>query len=127
MNVLIADNEPEDLRAFARLTKLDGHEVHLCEDGASALIALASRRFALAILDLYMPSIDAVDVCRRMRERGDTTLILVLTAMSDEMREIEALEAGADDFMSKTARPALFRARVAALLRRRVSHANGRA
>lgn len=118
MDVLIAEDHPEMLEFYARVVKSDGHDVATCLDGRAALYSLAQRRFDLVVLDLRMPLVDGFAVCRKMRESGDRTPVLALTGLTSEAAQLEAFEAGADDFVTKPCSYDVLRARVRAILRR---------
>ncbi|MBL9024417.1 MAG: response regulator transcription factor [Myxococcales bacterium] len=118
MDVLIAEDHPEMLEFYARVVKADGHHVATCPDGRAALETLAQRRFDLVVLDLRMPHVDGFAVCRKMRESGDRTPVLALTGLTSEAAQLEAFEAGADDFVTKPCSYDVLRARVRAILRR---------
>ncbi len=118
MQVLIAEDHPEMLEFYARVVRADGHDVATCLDGEAALHSLAERRFDLVVLDLRMPVVDGFAVCRRMRESGDRTPVLALTGLTSEEAQLEAFEAGADDFVTKPCSYDVLRARVRAILRR---------
>ncbi len=118
MDILIVDDDPEVVRSYSRLARAEGLVVESCADGEDALRLLAQRVFSIVVLDVHMPRVGGLEVCREMRTRGDRTPVLVLTAEHGDQAEIEALEAGADDFVCKTGSPDVFVARVNALLRR---------
>jgi DNA-binding response OmpR family regulator len=118
MEVLIAEDHADMLELYARVTRADGHDVTTCQDGAAVLAALSRRRFGLLILDLRMPIISGFEVCRRMRAAGDHTPVLALTGLRTEEAELEALDAGADDYVVKPCSIDKLRARTRALLRR---------
>lgn len=102
-------------RALAR----EGYEVHRAVDGAGALERIATDPPpTLVILDLGLPDIDGLDVCRRARDGGLTAPILILTARGDELDRVVGLDSGADDYMPKPVALAELLARVRALLRR---------
>lgn len=118
MQILIAEDHPEMLEFCARVVRSDGHEVATCVDGGAALETLARRRFDLLVLDLRMPVVDGFNVCRKLRQSGDRTPILALTGLTTEQAQLEAFEAGADDYVMKPCSYDLLRARVRAILRR---------
>ena len=102
-------------RALAR----EGYEVHRAVDGGGALDRIAADPPpSLVILDLGLPDIDGLDVCRRAREGGLAAPILILTARGDELDRVVGLDSGADDYMAKPVALAELLARVRALLRR---------
>jgi DNA-binding response OmpR family regulator len=116
--LVVEDDEPIAeplLRALGR----DGHVVTWAPTGNEGLDAATAERFDLVILDLGLPDMDGIDLCRRLR-RGDGDLpILVLTARSEELDTIVGLDAGADDYVTKPFRLGELLARVRAQLRRR--------
>jgi DNA-binding response OmpR family regulator len=116
--LVVEDDEPIAeplLRALGR----DGHTVTWAPNGHEGLEAAAAEHFDLVILDLGLPDVDGIDVCRRLRQ-GDADLpILVLTARSEELDAIVGLDAGADDYVTKPFRLGELLARVRAQLRRR--------
>ncbi len=118
MEVLLVDDDKDVVRAYARVARAHEHSVEPCSDGSEALRILSERRFDLVVLDVNMPGLSGLEVCKTMRARGDVTPVLILTAQSTDAAEIEALEAGADDFVSKPCSPGVFEARLQALQRR---------
>lgn len=114
---LVVDDERQIRRAVAHLLEsLDG-TIREAESGREALTQAAAQPPALVILDLGLPDMDGTDVCRELRTWSDAP-ILVLTARHDDQSTIDALDAGADDFVSKPFSPDALLARVRALLRR---------
>lgn len=120
--VLVADdNEGNRLLALDALEG-EGFRVVTCDDGDAALAALEREAPDLLLLDVRMPGTDGIEVCRRLRARGDTTPILILTALRDIDTFEDALAAGADDYLTKPVRPAELIVRVRAALKvRRMS------
>ncbi|MCB1929349.1 MAG: response regulator transcription factor [Rhodocyclaceae bacterium] len=113
----------EDDRDIARLVKLQltelSCEVGVCHDGAEGLRQAESKNFDLVVLDLMLPGIDGLAICRGIRARkGPYTPILMLTAKSSELDRVLGLEMGADDYLTKPFSLAEFAARVKALFRR---------
>jgi two-component system OmpR family response regulator len=112
----------EDERPIADLVRLyltrDGFGVHVEHDGVAGLAAARKLRPVACILDIALPGMDGTDVCRRMREAGDWTPVIFLTARDDEIDRILGLELGADDYVTKPFSPRELVARVKALLRR---------
>ena len=96
-----------------------GHDVHLAPDGASALAAIQAREPELMVLDLVMPGMSGIEVCRAVKLNPFTARIpvLMLTARGDVEHKVEAFEAGADDYLAKPFDPRELRARIVALLR----------
>src|SRR2546423_6830042 len=80
MRILVVDDEPAVRQAVERALRLDGHDVLLAADGGEALDALELRPPDAVVLDLLMPRVDGLELCRRMRGRGDRTPVLMLTA-----------------------------------------------
>jgi DNA-binding response OmpR family regulator len=95
-----------------------GHEVTWARGGRSALREATITEFDLMLLDLGLPDLDGVEVCRQLRDRQPACVLVMLTARKDEMDVVVGLEAGADDYLTKPFRLAELRARVAAHLRR---------
>jgi DNA-binding response OmpR family regulator len=98
----------------------EGFEVELAKDGQEALAAVARRRPDLIVLDLNLPGIDGIEICRRLRRGGDVPIIM-LTARDDVDQRVEGLEAGADDYLPKPFKFKELLARVRAVLRRRTN------
>ena len=118
MRILIADDEPAVLSALERALRLDGFEVSTAEDGAAALAKAAPAPFDAIVLDVMMPRVDGLEVCRRLRLAGDRTPILMLTALDAVEDRVLGLDSGADDYLVKPFALREMRARVRALLRR---------
>lgn len=116
--VLIVDDEPAVRSALDRALRLDGYEVTLAADGREALDALADTRQDAVILDVAMPGVDGLEVCRRLRDAGDRTPVLMLTARDAIDDRVAGLDAGADDYLVKPFHADELSARVRALLRR---------
>src|SRR5262245_35530630 len=116
--VLIVDDEPAVRAALDRALRLDGYEVDLAADGAEALDKIADTRQDAVVLDVAMPGIDGLEVCRRLRDAGDRTPVLMLTARDAIDDRVEGLDAGADDYMVKPFALKELKARLRALLRR---------
>ena len=116
--VLVVDDDPK-IRELLRLyLDRDGHQVVFAADGAEALAAAAERTPDLVLLDVMLPRIDGLEVCRRLREQGDVP-ILLLTARSGDSDKVIGLDLGADDYVVKPFSPRELMARVRAQLRRR--------
>ena len=118
MQILVVDDEPGVRTALGRALRLDGYDVASAADGAQALEALSTGTHDAVLLDVLMPGIDGLDVCRTMRRRGDDTPILMLTARDAVADRVAGLDAGADDYLVKPFHLAELLARVRALLRR---------
>jgi two-component system KDP operon response regulator KdpE len=115
--VLVCDDDPQILRALRVVLRDAGYEVIPTETGEEALDRAAVRPPQAAILDLMLPGIDGVEVCRRLREWSDMP-ILVLSALDEESEKIRALQTGADDYVTKPFAPGELVARLQAALRR---------
>jgi two-component system response regulator MprA len=116
--VLIVDDEPAVRAALDRALRLDRYEVELAADGREALDRLAESRLDAVVLDVAMPGIDGLEVCRRLREAGDRTPVLMLTARDAVDDRVAGLDAGADDYLVKPFALKELKARLRALLRR---------
>src|SRR5262249_35676433 len=116
--VLVVDDEPAVRRALERALRLDNHEVMLAADGEQALDALADQPADAVILDILMPKLDGLEVCRRLRKAGDRTPVLMLTARDAIDDRVEGLDVGADDYLVKPFALRELQARLRALLRR---------
>lgn len=116
--VLVVDDDAGVRRAIERALVLHGFEVEAASGGAEALRLLAARAPDVVLLDVSMPDIDGLEVCKRLRAAGDPTPVLMLTARDTIGERVAGLDAGADDYLVKPfALEELF-ARVRALLRR---------
>jgi two-component system response regulator MprA len=116
--VLVVDDEPAVRRALERALRLEHYDVALAEDGEEALDAIATAPVDAVILDIGMPRLDGLEVCRRMRKAGDRTPVLMLTARDAIDDRVEGLDVGADDYLVKPFALRELQARVRALLRR---------
>src|SRR4029077_17492310 len=113
-----AEDDASISEPLARALRREGYEVEVREDGPTALEAGLLGAFDLLVLDLGLPGIDGLEVCRRLRTEGHGFPVLVLTARADEVDTVVGLDAGADDYVTKPFRLAELLARVRALLRR---------
>jgi two-component system response regulator MprA len=118
MRILVVDDEPAVLRAVRRGLVLAGYEVELAEGGEEALAALAAAAPDAVVLDVLMPGVDGLEVCRRLRAAGDRTPVLMLTARDAVADRVTGLDAGADDYLVKPFALEELLARLRALLRR---------
>jgi two-component system response regulator MprA len=124
MRILVVDDEPAVREAVERALRLDGHDVLLAADGGEALDRLDERPPDAVVLDVLMPRVDGLELCRRMRMRGDRTPVLMLTARDAISDRVAGLDAGADDYLVKPFALDELLARVRALLRRAMPGAN---
>jgi two-component system alkaline phosphatase synthesis response regulator PhoP len=118
--VLIADDEPDILEILKYNLSKEGYQVITAKDGDEALEKAKLTQPDLVVLDIMMPKKTGVEVCEIMRTQPafKDTLIIFLTALSDESTQIKGLETGADDYVSKPISPKVFLSRVNALFRR---------
>jgi two-component system response regulator MprA len=118
MRILVVEDERAVRDALERVLRIDGYEVDLAEDGAAALSALAAREVDAVVLDVMLPVVDGLEVCRRLRADGDRVPVLMVTARDAISDRVAGLDAGADDYVVKPFSIDELRARVRALLRR---------
>jgi two-component system response regulator MprA len=116
--VLIVDDDRAIRESLARALELDGYEVSLAPDGAAALATIRADRPDMAIVDLMMPNVDGLTLCRVLRAERDRLPILMLTARTETSDRVAGLDAGADDYLPKPFDLPELAARVRALLRR---------
>jgi DNA-binding response OmpR family regulator len=116
--VLVVEDDDDIADVLRRSLRQEGHEVRTAGDGEEALSMAAEFVPDLVVLDLGLPKLDGVDVCRKLRAAGDVP-ILILTARTDTGDRVEGLDAGADDYLVKPFERAELLARMRALLRRR--------
>jgi two-component system response regulator MprA len=118
MRLLVVDDDAPVREALELVLGLDGFEVSTAANGREAMRSLSTGRPDAVILDVLMPELDGLEVCRRIRATGDRTPVLMLTARAEVSERVAGLEAGADDYLVKPfAREELI-ARLRALLRR---------
>lgn len=117
--IAIVDDDTAIRTSLGRALRMENYDVELFEDGLSALKAIQLRAPEAIILDLQLPDIDGLEVCRRIRRSGDATPILMLTARDAVNDRVEGLDVGADDYLVKPFDLAELLARLRALLRRR--------
>ena len=115
--ILIADDDPKHAQLIRLYLEREGHQVLTVSDGRAALDAARARRPDLVILDVMMPLVNGLDVCRILRTESDVAILMV-TARSSENDMLLGLDIGADDYLSKPVSPRELTGRVRALLRR---------
>lgn len=120
--VLLVEDDPAIAQPLTRALQREGYEVRPAPTGGAAVAAFGENgaEITLVILDLGLPDLDGLEVCRRIRAAGKDLPVLMLTARTDEADFVVGLDAGADDYVAKPFRMAELLARVRALLRRRV-------
>ncbi|HEX2765293.1 MAG TPA: response regulator transcription factor [Candidatus Limnocylindria bacterium] len=121
LRILVIDDEPAMVGAVAALVGSAGHRVVAAYDGDEALRAYDAQQPDLVILDLAMPGLDGLAVCTEIRRRGSTPII-VLSGEGEEAAKVEALDAGADDYVTKPFGKDELLARIRAVSRRRATH-----
>jgi two-component system, OmpR family, response regulator MprA len=119
MRILVVDDDRSVRESLRRSLAFNGYQVELASDGQAALDAVLSERPDAMVLDVMMPRLDGLEVCRRMRAAGDELPILVLTARDAVSDRVAGLDAGADDYLPKPFALEELLARLRALLRRR--------
>ena len=116
--LLVADDDRAVRESLRRALTLEGYEVYLAADGAEALARAVSSSPDAVVLDVLMPELDGLGVCRRLRETGDRVPVLMLTARDTVGDRVAGLDAGADDYLVKPFALEELLARLRALLRR---------
>jgi two-component system response regulator MprA len=121
VKILVVDDERAVRESLRRALELEGYEIELAADGAEALYRLQGGENAqpdAVILDVLMPGVDGLEVCRRLRRNGNRVPVLMLTARDEVQNRVAGLDAGADDYVTKPFALEELVARVRALLRR---------
>ena len=116
--ILLVDDEQPIQTLLSFPLQRDGYEVVQASDGREALARFSEQPFDLVVLDLMLPKMDGLEVCKRLRGQGSTVPIIMLTAKSEEIDKVLGLELGADDYITKPFSMREFRSRVKAALRR---------
>jgi len=117
-SVLLVEDDPDILELLTIHLADEGYELTQVSDGDSGYQQTQDKRFDLIILDLMLPGMDGVELCKKVRANDDTTPVLMLTAKSEEIDRVVGLECGADDYMTKPFSIRELKARVKAILRR---------
>jgi len=118
MRILLAEDELALSKAYAQVLIMQGYEVEQVYDGKAALEAANSDTYDLMIFDVMMPKMSGLEVLKALREAGNTTYVIMLTAMSELDDKIEGLESGADEYLTKPIPLKELAARVRSLERR---------
>lgn len=116
--ILIVDDEPNIVSLARMYLEREGYRVESVGDGAAALESVRTFKPALIVLDIMLPEMDGLEVCRRLRAADNPILILMLTARDDDFDKVLGLEMGSDDYLTKPYNPRELVSRVKALLRR---------
>ncbi|BCB76522.1 response regulator transcription factor [Phytohabitans flavus] len=116
--VLVVDDDPTVSDVVCRYLRRAGYDVSMAADGAAALAVVAREMPDLVVLDLMLPGIDGLEVCRRLRTRPDGVPIVMLTALGEEADRVLGLQLGADDYVTKPFSPRELVLRVQSVLRR---------
>jgi DNA-binding response OmpR family regulator len=124
MRVLVIEDDDAIRSVLDRGLQAEGFDVDTCGDGSSGLWRALDGGYAAIVLDLLLPGMNGYAVCEALRAEGNSTPILVLTAKSGEYDQIDLLDSGADDFLTKPASIALIAARLRVLVRRSSSMAS---
>ncbi|MHA3019593.1 response regulator transcription factor [Mycobacterium sp. BMJ-28] len=124
MRILVVDDDRAVRESLRRSLSFNGYSVELAQDGVEALDRISSDRPDALVLDVMMPRLDGLEVCRHLRSTGDDLPILVLTARDSVSERVAGLDAGADDYLPKPFALEELLARMRALLRRRTPEDN---
>jgi DNA-binding response OmpR family regulator len=117
--ILIVEDEPNMSRGLRDNLEFEGYDVDIAGDGVTGLNRILTQHYDLILLDVMMPEMSGFDVCKKAREKGVDSPIIVLTAKSEEIDKVLGLELGADDYMTKPFSVRELLARIKAILRRR--------
>jgi two-component system response regulator MprA len=118
MTIVVVEDQRLIGEAVAHALRQEGHQVAIAEDGPEALRLIAAVRPSAVVLDVMLPRLDGLEVCRRLRSSGSKVPVLMLTARDQVDDRVAGLTAGADDYLAKPFAMAELKARVRALLRR---------
>jgi DNA-binding response OmpR family regulator len=118
MRILVVEDDASIASAIERGLRAEGFTVDVAADGAVGLSMLSGGEYDVCVLDIMLPGIDGYEVCTRLRQAENWTPVLMLTAKDGELDEAQALDTGADDFLSKPFSFVVLLARLRALLRR---------
>jgi two-component system response regulator MprA len=121
VKILVVDDERAVRESLRRALELEGYEIELAADGSEALERLEGAQPDALVLDVLMPGVDGLEVCRRLRSSGNGLPVLMLTARAEVEDRVEGLDAGADDYVTKPFALEELLARLRALLRRTIA------
>lgn len=127
MKVLVVDDEPAVRESLRRSLTFNGYTVVTAEDGIQALEVIEREQPVIVVLDVMMPRMDGLEVCRTLRSQGDDRSILILTARDNVSDRVGGLDAGADDYLAKPFALEELLARVRSLVRRSTVESNNNA
>lgn len=116
--VLIVEDDPDVRTALTRALSFEGYDIATASDGGRGLEAVAQDPPDVIVLDVMMPFVDGLEMCRRLRAKGNDTPVLMLTALGEISDRVDGLDAGADDYLAKPFALEEMLARIRALLRR---------
>ncbi len=122
---MVVEDDPAIAQMVSLQLELSGYRTHVERDGLAALDAIRRDRPDVILLDIGLPGLDGIQVCRRLRAEGDWTPILFVTARDDEVDRVVGLELGADDYVTKPFSPREVIARIGSVLRRTQHHQGG--
>ncbi len=127
VKILVVDDEPDIVEFLSYNLRKEGFEVVTAQDGEEALEVARREKPDIILLDIMMPYLDGVEVCRLLRQEAEfrDTLIAFLTARNEDYSQIAALDVGGDDYITKPIRPRVLISRIKALLRRKERTAEG--
>lgn len=118
MRILLVEDDHSLARTMLEMLREDQNTLDWLDDGQQALNALVQEHFDLAILDLTLPRMDGLDIVRNIRQQGNQTPVIILTARADLNEKLQGLDAGADDYLTKPFAMAELKARIRAVTRR---------
>jgi DNA-binding response OmpR family regulator len=116
--ILVVEDEPNMSRGLKDNLEFEGYEVDVAENGMAGLSLIRSNPYALIVMDVMMPEMSGLEVCKKVREAGIAVPIILLTAKSEEIDKVVGLELGADDYITKPFSLRELLARIKAVLRR---------
>ncbi len=116
--ILIVEDEPNMSRGLKDNLEFEGYEIDVADNGASGLKLILANQYDLVVMDVMMPEMSGIDVCKKVREAGIVVPIILLTAKSEEIDKVLGLELGADDYITKPFSLRELLARIKAVMRR---------